>query len=106
MTSAIATAVQHVGGPVALAKVLGVTPSAVSQLVSGRRPMPPDRCPEIELATLGKSTCEGLRPDLRWVRICDPAWPNPAGRPLLDLSPTPADTPVSQAVPSAVEARA
>ena len=66
----------------ALAKSLGITPSAVSQWLSGRIPW--NRCPDIERATDGRATCEVMRPDLRWARIPDAAWPHPDGRPCVD----------------------
>jgi DNA-binding transcriptional regulator YdaS (Cro superfamily) len=49
-----------------LALRVGVTPQAVSQWVTGRRPIPAERCPAIELAVRVK--CEELRPDLHWNR--------------------------------------
>ena len=29
-------------------------------------------------------TCEELLPSVAWVRIADPEWPHPKGRPLVD----------------------
>lgn len=51
---------------VALASVIGVAPSNVSQWKTGRRPIPSDRCPSIERATNGMVTCEEMRPDVDW----------------------------------------
>ncbi len=56
------------------------------QCLTGRRSTPPDRCAAIERATAGKVTCEYLRPDVTWVRVVDPDWPHPEGRPLLDVA--------------------
>lgn len=51
------------------------------------RSIPADRCPALERATAGKYPCEQLRPDVRWHRVADAAWPwHPAGRPLIDVA--------------------
>ncbi len=91
--NAIASAAKYIGGAAAVARLLGVTPPAVSQWLSGKRQAPVERCPAIEHATAGSVTCEQLRPDVRWVRVPDPTWPHPDGRPCVDVaaSPTPAD---------------
>lgn len=78
-------AAKQVGGQAQLAKHIGVTPAAISQVVSGNRRLPPDRCPSVERATSGKVTVEQLRPDIRWHRVPDPDWPHPLGRPLIDV---------------------
>lgn len=59
-------------------------PSLLSQWKTGRRPIPDDRCPEIEYQSGGAMTCEELRFDLCWYRVPDPDWPHPEGRPLVD----------------------
>lgn len=75
----------------ALCGVIGAHSPDVSRWASSTRPVPPDRCPAIERATGGKVTCEELRPDVRWQRVPDPAWPHPAGRPCIDVArPAPA----------------
>lgn len=52
----------------------------------GRRPGP-ETCSAIECATNGAVPCEDLRPDIRWHRVKDPAWPwHPKGRPLIDVT--------------------
>ena len=81
-----ATAVRAAGGPSALAAALGVSSAAVSQWVAGVRQVPPDRCPAIERATQGAVAVETLRSDVQWSRIPDPAWPHPAGRPVIDVA--------------------
>lgn len=48
--------------------------------------VPESHCPNIELFVGGQVTTEQLRPDRKWVRIPDEHWPNPAGKPLLDLA--------------------
>lgn len=79
----IISAAAALGGQTQLARVLGVTPPAVNQWISGFRPIPVLQCPAIERAT-GVSV-EELRPDVCWHRVPDPDWPNPAGRPLIDV---------------------
>ena len=58
---------QH-GGQVALAKKIGVVTVCVHHWAHGLRPIPAERCIDIERATNGQVTCEELRPDLteRW----------------------------------------
>lgn len=48
--------------------------------------IPPGRCPAIERALDARVTCEELRPDVRWLRVPDPAWPHPQGRPCIDVA--------------------
>jgi DNA-binding transcriptional regulator YdaS (Cro superfamily) len=38
----------------------------ISQWRTGRRPVPAERCPEIEKATLGVVRCEDLLPEVDW----------------------------------------
>jgi len=52
-----------------LADELGVTPQAVSQWVTGNRPVPAAHAPKIERLT--NVRCEVLRPDLTWTRGTD-----------------------------------
>ena len=68
--SPMARAVDVVGGQTALAKACGVTAQAVSQWVRGIRPVPVERCADIERVTGGTVTRRDLRPD-DWRRI----WP-------------------------------
>lgn len=49
-----------------LADALRVSPVLISQWRNGGRPVPAERCPEIEQATNGLVTCEELRPDVQW----------------------------------------
>ncbi|NIF85268.1 helix-turn-helix domain-containing protein [Comamonas sp. Tr-654] len=64
--NSISTAAELVGGVSALARLLGVTPSAVHQWLRGHRPVPAERCPVIERLTNRAVTCEKLRPDVEW----------------------------------------
>lgn len=68
---ALARAIECVGRADTLAKALGVTPAAIYQWRSGVRPIPANRCPDIEAATEGRVRCEELRPDVRWSVLRD-----------------------------------
>lgn len=54
------------GRGVAVAQLVGVAPQQIYQWASGSRPIPADKCPDIELATGGEVRCEDLRPDVNW----------------------------------------
>jgi DNA-binding transcriptional regulator YdaS (Cro superfamily) len=102
--SPIVVACETLGGQAETANLLDITRPAVYQWCDGRRPVPAERCPEIERLTQARGkrvSCEALRPDVRWVRIPDAAWPD--GKPLLDLTlagaPAPAE-PAAQEVAS------
>lgn len=56
------------------------------QCFTRRRPTPSERCPAIERASEGRITVEQLRPDVCWLRVPDPHWPHPAGRPCIDVA--------------------
>jgi DNA-binding transcriptional regulator YdaS (Cro superfamily) len=71
--NAIKTACKEVGGQSRLADLVGVSPQAVSQWLTGRRPIPAERCPLIERATHGAVRCEDLRPDVDWAVLRDQA---------------------------------
>lgn len=51
------------------AAALNVPPSRISEWRTGVRPVPAERCPEIEKATGGAVTCEELRPDVDWAYL-------------------------------------
>lgn len=72
------------GGLSVLASLLGQSVQAVSNWRV--RGVPVDRCPDIERVTSGSVTCEALRGEVRWVRVPDPGWPHPGGRPLIDVA--------------------
>lgn len=80
------------GSASSLALALNVSAAAVGQWKSGDRQVPPERCTEIEALTGFRVSCEELRPDVGWVRMPDPSWGHPNGRPLVDPSSRPADT--------------
>ena len=64
MANFILEAAEVVGGQAALARKLGVAPPTINQWANGTRPIPAERCPEIEAATGVR--CEDLRPDVNW----------------------------------------
>lgn len=82
----IQTAIQAVGGPAEASRLLEVSVQAVCFWRDGQRQFPADKCPALEQGTTGAVTCEQMRPDVRWHRIPDPAWPHPEGRPLIDVT--------------------
>jgi DNA-binding transcriptional regulator YdaS (Cro superfamily) len=54
------------GAQSALAREISVSPVQICQWAWGRRPVPAERCLDIEKATRGAVTCEDLRPDVDW----------------------------------------
>lgn len=62
--NAIDRAIQHAGSQAALARLLKVTPQAVSQWKSDQRRVPPRQAAEIERLTAGAIKARELRPDL------------------------------------------
>ena len=60
------------GGVSGLARQLGVKAPTVSQWVNGKRPIPAERCPQIEQVTGGLVRCEDLRPDVNWAVLRGP----------------------------------
>lgn len=76
---------------VAAAAALGLHEQYLYQCLTGRKTAPPERCPEIERELYPQATCEQLNPKVRWVRVPDPDWPHPGGRPCIDVAaPAPA----------------
>ena len=82
----IKRAAESAGSQAALALAIGVKQPTISEWARGERPIPADRCPDIECAANGDVTCEALRPDVRWHRVPDANWPHPEGRPLIDVA--------------------
>lgn len=72
------------GRAATLAAIINVSPSYLSQLISGASAISPERCVEIERATDGAVTRKDLRPD-DWQKI----WPelDPAHRRATDPAP-------------------
>ena len=77
---------QAPGRQTAIAIAIDCQPQLVWQWSRDKRRIPADRCPSIEMATGGLVSCEEMRPDTQWVRVKDKQWPNPKGRPLLDVA--------------------
>ena len=59
-------AVRIIGGSTATARLLGLYPSAVSNMIARGKPIDASYCPLIEQATGRRVKCEELRPDVRW----------------------------------------
>ena len=74
------------GNQAMLCADIGAHSPDMSRWATGARPIPAERCPSIERFTGGEVTCEEMRPDVRWHRIRDKTWPNPGGRPLIDVA--------------------
>ena len=72
--------VQDLGGPTAVARIVGLSVPTVH----GWKSIPFVHCPAIEHAFGGQFRCEDMRPDQKWVRVPDADWPH--GRPLLDFA--------------------
>lgn len=70
------------GRAAALAADLGVSPSYLSQMVSGKAPISPERCVEIEQKTGGAVTRKHLKPD-DWHRT----WPELVEKSTLESQP-------------------
>lgn len=66
MSNHIQRAADFFGGQAKLARALGVKPPTVNQWTNGDRPVPAERCPQIEQLTKGSIRCEDLRPDVNW----------------------------------------
>lgn len=76
------------GRAVRLARAMSAHPVLLRQWAAGRL-IPPNRAPDLELATEGALQVEQLCDRVRWVRVADPAWPHPQGRPCIDVAATP-----------------
>lgn len=81
----LATYLSARGATAQLARRLGVSASLVTQWGRGKL-VPKTRCAQVERATAGVVTTEDLRRDVRWIRISDPDWPHPDGRPCIDVA--------------------
>ena len=64
--SAFKSVCRFLGSQKKTAEILGVTPGMVTNVVKGRRPMPPAWAPVLEEATSGTFTCEKLAPSIKW----------------------------------------
>jgi DNA-binding transcriptional regulator YdaS (Cro superfamily) len=75
--------VEALGGPAAVSRMLKIkSPSVIGW---GDR-IPAERCADLERASNSKFAVETMRPDVRWVRVPDQTWPNPLGRPCIDIA--------------------
>ena len=57
------------GGQSRLARILGIAPPTLNQWIKGIRPIPIERCIQIEKATNRLVTCEELYPALDWAYL-------------------------------------
>lgn len=57
------------GNATRLSRDLNVDQSLISLWANGVRPIPAERCLEIEKITEGAVTCEELRPDVDWAYL-------------------------------------
>lgn len=57
------------GRTTALARFLGIRPSAVIAFCNGDTKIPIKRCPQIEAWTDGAVCCEEIRPDANWQQL-------------------------------------
>lgn len=64
MNLLIKKAIEVVGSQRELADLIGVGPVFVSQMKNGKRSVPAELCPKIEVATRGQVTRADLRPEL------------------------------------------
>ncbi|MFG6413819.1 YdaS family helix-turn-helix protein [Roseateles sp. DC23W] len=76
--------IDDLGGTSEVARLARVAPPSVTAW--RKRGIPPERCPDIERGLAGKFVCEQICPDTRWVRVPDPDWPHPKGRPCIDVA--------------------
>lgn len=89
----IKQAAEMVGGQAALARLIGARQQQVWNWANLQRQVPAERANAIERATDGRIQVEQLRPDVRWVRVPDPSWPHPGGRPCIDVASPAAQAP-------------
>lgn len=60
---------QERGRAASLGRELDIPPVLISQWANGVRPIPAERCLEIEKITEGAVMCEELRPDVDWAYL-------------------------------------
>lgn len=78
---------RNVGSQEAAAAQLGVKQPTVSEWLREVRPVPHDASADMERISEGEVRADLVRPDHRWMRVKDRAWPwHPLGRPVLDVT--------------------
>ena len=75
------------GNQTAAARLLGVAQPTVSEWLRGNRPVPHGTAADMERLSKGEVHADVVRPDARWERRKDKAWPwHPQGRPFLEVA--------------------
>lgn len=69
---------QKHGRTIELAQMIGRSGPTVSEWSTGKKRVPADVCPDVEVATGGAVTCEEMRPDVKW-HVLRGARPLPGG---------------------------
>lgn len=64
---------------------MNVSPVMIHQWANGMKAVPVERAPDLERGSVGVLPCETIRPDIAWIRVPDPEWPHPGGRPCHDI---------------------
>ena len=75
--------ISSLGGPTAVARMLGIKAPSV---IGWKGRVPPERRPELERLKYPGFCVEMFGDDVRWVRVPDPDWPHPDGRPCIDVA--------------------
>ena len=76
--------IERLGGPAAVARMVGCKPPSVIEW--RKRGIPAERRPDIERAKYPDFTVDEIADGVRWVRVPDPEWPHPHGRPCIDVA--------------------
>ena len=69
-----------------LASAIGMDEQHLYQCLKGLRQIRDKHCVALERESKGRLAVEDLRTDLVWLRIPDPSWPHPSGRPCIDVA--------------------
>lgn len=70
----------------AVSRAVGMHEQYLYQCLTRRRVTPADRRPSLERHLYPRVKVEDFGDDVRWQRVPDPDWPNPAGRPCIDVA--------------------
>lgn len=89
---AVTEAVRIAGSQSILADKIGARQQQVWNWLNGVA-VPAWACAAIEHATDAKVSADRVGPALQWVRIADPEWPHPGGKPCIDALAAKSATP-------------